>query len=635
MSPWRLRRRGSLGRRFQLITLLNGLLLVSVVVAVAWLDRTLRSDLTRATRAFAEEQRMADRLTESVLRQVVLAAAPLGQEVAEARGEFEAEGSEVQAVIRRYLFRDLDPEARFQLEMVKEYHQKLEVRANQAFGLYSRGRPDEAQPFTEAALLQAQELQSGVSAFMRMREGELARLQEQQARLLNIVMIGAGVVIAFYLASFLLLGRIVRRRIADPLAELTEAAERIGEGDLAARVRTAHDEEFAILARAFNRMALRLEEARTELVRSEKLSAVGRMMAGLAHELNNPLAAVLGYAELLEDRLKSDGDIPPEELRELIEPILTQGARARGLIMNLLRFSRGGSPETGPVFLPDVLDVVVGVTAHTYEREGLGLVVEEVPRVWVVAEEHRLQQVLVNIIDNARDAMSEEGGGELRIRIRMEGEETVVTLEDEGPGLKDPEKVFDPFYTTKASDEGTGLGLALVHQFMEEFGGAVEAENVPGGGARFVLRFRTGEVPEVEAVTPEPTAPRREPSTPRPPRILIVEDEPALLKLQERMLRRLDAEVVRATRTDEARRKLGDHEVDAVVSDHRMPGESGMELYRWIRDERPELVGRFIFVTGDVADPAMVEFAEKHPHRIISKPFEYGEYLEAVRKVLE
>ena len=231
--------------------------------------------------------------------------------------------------------------------------------------------------------------------------------------------------------------------------------------------------------------------------------------------------------------------------------------------------------------------------------------------------------------------MEPEGTGTLRISASREGEEVELVVEDDGPGFEDLDRAFEPFFTTKGVGEGTGLGLAIVHQSVRAFGGEVVAENRREGGARVVVRL-----PAADPVEPrEPERIAGDPSSASDPetaiRILVVDDEELLRSLQRRILERLPAEVILAEDAARAREILDAQGVDLVISDVKMPGESGLSLFRWVEREHPELAERFLFVTGDVSGESLVELAERHPERFVRKPFQVSTYVEKVRRILD
>ncbi|MFW6330443.1 MAG: hybrid sensor histidine kinase/response regulator, partial [Gemmatimonadota bacterium] len=480
-----------------------------------------------------------------------------------------------------------------------------------------------------------------------LREAELGQVRLQQARTFRFLYAGGAGAALLLVLSSLFWGRFLQRRLARPLAQLGAAAERIGAGDLSVRVPVPTESELAAVASSFNQMAdglvtaridlehrnqqleqavSRLRDTQAELVQTEKLSAVGRMMAGLAHELNNPLASVLGYGQLLAERVERGGRVPADELRDgYVGPIVAEAGRARELVQNLLRFSRKSAASLSAVSLGAAVQVVVGIREYVFAQSGAELRVDPVPDVWLLADEQRLQQVLLNVVNNAFDAVRGRVPGPGRVHVRFERRAGLVDVivEDDGPGFADPDPVFEPFYTTKAVGEGTGLGLTIVHQFMEEVDGAVRVENRTEGGARVVLTFR-------ETVPPAPEPAPEQESTPAPLRslrVLIVEDELPLRNLQQRILESQGAKVQLAAGGREARLILETADPDLVISDVKMPDGGGLDLYRWIEAERPELARRFLFVTGDVGDPAIAALAEAKPGQFISKPFDRDEYL--------
>ncbi|HEX6589186.1 MAG TPA: ATP-binding protein [Longimicrobiales bacterium] len=652
----------SLGWQITLVAAANGFLLLVGLLLLFRVSERGRVQIEAAAGDFVEETRIAERINEAVMDQLVAVsvASSSGNDRAIRRSFVEA-GDVVNQQTRLYLRRDLTPAERLELERLREEHQRLEVAAAHAFEVAGTSVA-QADAARRGVFDAASALRDALSDFLGLRERAVISLAEQQRDLLGALRAGAIALLVLMLAGMLLFARFLHRRLTTPLHELAIAAARIGAGEPGARVEPRHDDDLGHLADTFNAMAgsvadarrvlelrnaelgealQRLRDAQADLVQTEKLGALGRMIAGLAHELNNPLASVLGHSELLAARL-ADGDVPDErELREeFVEPVVVDAARARDLVRNLLQFSRRSAPELQAVPLRQAVDVVAGLRRYAFEHAGLQLHVD-VPDVHVLAERQRLQQVCLNLVNNALEAMTAAGrtSGALDIRATRQDGYVVVVFDDDGPGVSRPDRVFDPFYTTKDVGDGTGLGLTLVHGFVEEFGGDIRVENRPDGGARFTVRLYAADAPPASA--PERTTndalvaePIRAAPGAEAPRILIVEDEAPIRRLQEQILRRAGATVFLAESGNEGRRFLAVSDVDVVVSDVKMPDGSGVELYDWIRRERPELGERVLLVTGNLGDPAVIEISDSEPHRVLAKPFSREEYLTRVMSLV-
>jgi len=294
--------------------------------------------------------------------------------------------------------------------------------------------------------------------------------------------------------------------IVRPIDRLRLASERLAAGRLRISVPVQGAAEVARLAATFNEMAAQLREdraalqdrledlqrttdeltaAQEQLVRSARLAAVGRLSAGVAHEIGNPLAAIRGLLDLMQS-----GDLEREEEREFVGRIQREAERIHHTIRDLLDFSRNEPAPNGRIESSADLSQVVSDTIKLIDRQtrfrdiDLELTLDDgLPR--VRGDHERLRQLLLNLLFNAADALRGKG----RIEIRASNGNGVVRLivEDDGPGI-DPgiiEQVFDPFVTTKAAGQGTGLGLAVCHTIVERLGGAIEAENRTQGGAIF------------------------------------------------------------------------------------------------------------------------------------------------------
>jgi signal transduction histidine kinase len=300
------------------------------------------------------------------------------------------------------------------------------------------------------------------------------------------------------------------RLVARPLDRLLGAAARLGavepahlpplgEGDLSlSRAAVAFERVAGALAEERARLAAKVEEltaanralaeARESLLRSEKLATVGRLAAGLAHEVGNPLGAVAGYAELARTRLPAEAH---PELRDALERISAAAARIDRTVRDLLDFARPAPAAAVPLQVSAAVDAALRLARVQPRFRDVEVTLEippDLPR--VVADEHQLSQVFLNLLLNAGDAM--RGGGRVEVRARRERGGVAVEVQDTGPGIPAPDlpRIFDPFFTTKDPGEGTGLGLAICHRILEAAGGEIRAANAPGGGACFTLRLR-------------------------------------------------------------------------------------------------------------------------------------------------
>ena len=269
----------------------------------------------------------------------------------------------------------------------------------------------------------------------------------------------------------------IGRSIARPIGRLQEGAARLAAGRLDTRIDVDSPDEFGALARQFNAMTSALEEHQDRLVQSEKLAGIGRLAAGVAHEINNPLAVILGYTRLLQK--KADGSLA-EDLKVIEEETL----RARDIVEGLLDLSRPLPASRERVDLREACDEVV---ERLREATGAGradIVVEGHGS--VVGNPSKLRQVLANLVRNGTEAAGP--GGKVTVRVSEESSSIRVEVDDTGPGIDEAAaRLFEPFFTTK--DRGTGLGLAVSRAVARAHGGDVAGETLAGGGSRFTLRL--------------------------------------------------------------------------------------------------------------------------------------------------
>ncbi|MBZ5522404.1 MAG: response regulator [Acidobacteriia bacterium] len=371
-----------------------------------------------------------------------------------------------------------------------------------------------------------------------------------------------------------------------------------------------------------------LRRTQEQLLQSEKMSAVGQMISGVAHELNNPLTAILGYAQLLETE-----EIEPR-VREYVQKMQKQAHRTQKIVQNLLSFSRQQKPTRVHADLRNVMEDTIAL--RDFELKAHNITVErhfEAHLPFVVADPHQLEQVYLNIINNAADAMLEIGkGGILRIGIFADGRHVVTEFHDSGPGITDPKRVFDPFYTTKGVGKGTGLGLSICYGIIKEHGGEVAAENHPQGGAliRIKLPAAVGEKPMTEG---ERIVARREPKLAG--RVLLVDAEQSVLDFEREVLSAAGLEVVTLCSGDETIELLRHDSFDVVFLDSKIAGPmNSEEVFKWIQQSRPDLSPKTVLMLANSSDTDVRVFVYSSKILCLVKPFEVSDLLGVVRRVL-
>jgi two-component system, NtrC family, sensor kinase len=236
-------------------------------------------------------------------------------------------------------------------------------------------------------------------------------------------------------------------------------------------------------------VAVELKSLQRQLVRSEKLAALGQLVAGVAHELNNPLTAVMGYGELLGD------DITSAPVRSRLDKLVAEGRRMKKIVENLLRFSRQSASDRQSIDLRPIVQDVLALREYHVRTRDVEITVDIRPDFpLVVADEDECKQVLLNLVNNAIDAV-EAGTIPKRIALRIfqRGGRAVIVVEDTGPGFADLNRAFDPFYTTKPVGRGTGLGLSICHGIVKEHGGEIRLENLQPRGAAVTIELPIGE----------------------------------------------------------------------------------------------------------------------------------------------
>jgi PAS domain S-box-containing protein len=374
--------------------------------------------------------------------------------------------------------------------------------------------------------------------------------------------------------------------------------------------------------RAYDDLRLTQEQ----LLQSEKMSAIGQLIAGVAHELNNPLTAILGYAQLLESEGLS------ERATDFVSKLFKQAQRTHRVVQNLLSFARQRKPQKQEVDICKVLDETLVLRDYDLKVNDVQVIREIGPQVApVIADSHQLEQVFLNIINNAVDAMLEAGkGGMLTIRVSTHDGQVHIEFQDSGPGIKEPSRIFDPFYTTKSVGKGTGLGLSICYGIIKEHGGNITAHNREKGGAVIEITLPVAaHVPIAENATPMA---RRELAIEG--RILLVEAEPAVLEFERDVLAGAGAQVVTSMKSDEAKEQFLAGAFDAIIIDGKMPGWTAQEVHKWLEEKRPGMEKHVLFTFSSLNEPDLRSFLNDNNVNYLVKPFEVADLISHARRLL-
>jgi len=283
---------------------------------------------------------------------------------------------------------------------------------------------------------------------------------------------------------------VLTQLVVKPLGHLRRATALMTAGDWEPRIAEEGPKEFAALASAFNQMTVSLSVQREQIIRSEKLASVGQLAAGVAHEIGNPLAAILGYVDIMRSDLAGKGDLPVADRQDALDRVKAETQRIHRIIRELLEFSRPSHENPVPTDPLRVVQSAQALCAPQSRFREVRVATTPAAPAWpqVMVAPSRLVQVFVNLMLNAADAMA--GKGTLVVACQEGHRRVILTVTDEGPGVpkENRRKVFDPFFTTKPVGQGTGLGLPVCRSIVESFGGTLElAPSKAGEGAKFVI----------------------------------------------------------------------------------------------------------------------------------------------------
>jgi signal transduction histidine kinase len=552
-----------------------------------------------------------------------------------------------------YLKLDIGVEERKAVEELRSLQSELGIISLQIFEQLRKGEAGTAREQMRRAEEIRIQMTDQFGALSAVQANKIRSVQQRLNRSMSqglLVFIISIVILGLALGG---IGILFQKRIAQPVHAILDASERIRQGDFSARAPLTRMNEIGRMAQGFNFMAeslaesyaglerkveertRQLQELQNQLLQSEKMSAVGRLVSGVAHELNNPLASIMGFADLARSQSASNPASNPQLIRHL-EVISTQTERCRRIVSNLLQFAGPQNPQLETVRINGVVEKVLSLREYEFNTRNISLIREYDPRdPMLCADPVKIQQVILNLLNNAHDAILETGrSGNIWVRTQSDDKTVTLEMKDDGTGVREPSRVFDAFYTTKAMGRGTGLGLSVCYGIVQEHGGEIRADNWEKG-ACFTITLPIGDLqsyhPAIEAL-PEPTV-KSEPHIQQ--RALVVDDEELLLTLQTAYLTRMGVEAIVVKSGDKAQEYLRENCVDIIISDMRMPGTvDGMQLYEWIKEEQPALCKKFVFISGDLVGLKLEHFFQQNEVACLQKPFKFEDYSKCVRQVL-
>ena len=363
-----------------------------------------------------------------------------------------------------------------------------------------------------------------------------------------------------------------------------------------------------------------------QLIYSEKLSTVGTFVSGVAHELNNPLTAIVGFSEML---MEEEGH--SEDTKRKLKMIYEQSERTVDIVKNLLSFSRKSQKEKTFININDAVTKVLKLYSYRLQSDNVELEFipsKKIPS--VCGLENELEQVFMNIITNGHQAMLKQEKRTLKIHVEVRDNSVSIKIENNGPIISPQhlKELFDPFFTTKEPGEGTGLGLYICHQIIEQHEGKIFLENIGKSGVRFTITLPTGKdkstvlIEEKKGVILEGL------------QILIIDDEESIREYFVDLLTKERCFCRSVPNATEAMQILQETTFDVILSDVKMPGVSGLEFGEWLSKENPAMMSRFFLVTG-LINANVEAFSKKHKCHLLRKPLRKQKLLEEINAAME
>ena len=361
-----------------------------------------------------------------------------------------------------------------------------------------------------------------------------------------------------------------------------------------------------------------LKTAQQKLLETEKLSAIGMLVSGVAHELNNPLTSIIGYTDLLHSKSSDEKD------RKKLERIASEAQRAAKIVQNLSTFAKESRVEKRSVDINEIINHVLKIKYHDLKVHHIKVTEKISPEIdKVCAEPNQIEQVILNILNNAEYALKAKKTDKRIIleTVKKEGW-AEIRISDNGPGISEEnlKKIFLPFFTTKEVGRGTGLGLSICYGIIDDHGGKIYAESELGHGATFIIKL-----PFMKDIIPVSTADegseRSNGNTLKGKRMLIIDDEQSILEYTSELLSMHGAIVETSLNGSDALKMIHDQHYDLIITDIKMPVLNGKDFFNQLKEQNSPLTSRILFMTGDTISEETKQFIKGSELPYISKPF--------------
>jgi len=564
--------------------------------------------------------------------------------------EFETASQELSALTAQQSTTSLLQEDQRGVWALRQLQEQLVQNASQ-LQLTMKRTPEAAARIREVVRLHTQ-IESSLNnianhQFQRL-ESSTARLQ-QYTRLLYLLVLAFGLTA---ILSLVLFRRSSRQDLWQPLERLRQMALAIQQGNLDIQAKVPASVEMAPLVRTFLHMAAelrkmrnslaqkvldraaKLEAAQKQLLQAEKLSSLGQLVSGVAHEINNPLTSILGFTDVLLAR----PDLDPKTNAHL-QTIHNESLRLKTLVTNLTNFARRGVQRVACLDLRQVLDRIVDLRNYQLAANNIRLHYDRPAEpVYAEGDADQLLQVFFNLVLNAEQAIQASSKpGDITLSCGVQDGKAWVAVRDNGTGMAPDvaERIFEPFFTTKPVGQGSGLGLSVCHGIVEQHRGEITVESAEGQGTTMRVFLRAAQLAH-PASTESTEKSDDETTTPLgpAPRALIIDDEPTVSALVEEALKQHGWGSKSVSDSTEVEAALAAEDFDLVICDLKMPGRNGLEILRLLRQEWPKLAGRFLLMTGDLSEGVQND-PEFDSVPVLQKPFPLARLIEAVRQLIQ